>query len=69
MPSASPLFQNKHFDQPAVFNPENLLRETRRQKSLPSGNVPEICILDAGGDIVAHLLQNNQAERDPVWPC
>ncbi len=69
MPSESPLFQNKHFDRPAVFHPENLLRETRRQKSLPTGSVPRVCILDPDGDIVAHLLRNNQAERDPVWAC
>ena len=63
------MLQNKHFARPAVFQPENLLRETRRQKSLPSGSVPTVCVLDPDGDIVAHLLQNNQAERDPVWAC
>jgi uridine phosphorylase len=69
MTSESPLFQNKHFERPAVFQPENLLRETRRQKSLPSGSVPAVCVLDPDGDIVAHLLRRNQAERDPVWAC
>jgi uridine phosphorylase len=69
MPFESPLFQNKHFERPAIFQPGNLLRETRRQKSLPDGNVPELCILDPDGDIVAHLLRNNQAERDPGWAC
>ena len=69
MTSESPLFQNKHFARPAVFQPENLLRETRRQKSLPAGNVPKVCVLDPDGDIVAHLLRNNRAERDPVWAC
>jgi len=65
----SPLFQNKHFKRPAVFNPENLMRETWRQKSLRSGMVPPFCILDPDGDIVAHLLQNKRAERDPTWAC
>jgi uridine phosphorylase len=65
----SPLSQNKHFDRPAVFNPENLMRETRRQKSLPWGIVPPFCILDPDGDIVAHLLRNQEAERDPAWAC
>jgi uridine phosphorylase len=69
MTSESPLLQNKHFARPAVFQPENLLRETRRQKSLPSGSVPRVCILDPDGDIVAHLLKSQQAERDPVWAC
>jgi uridine phosphorylase len=65
----SPLLQNKHFGRPAVFNPENLLRETRRQKSLSTGTVPPFCVLDPDGDIVAHLLRTKQAERDPVWAC
>ncbi len=69
MTSESPLLQNKHFARPAVFQPENLLRETRRQKSLPSGSVPTVCVLDPDGDIVAHLLKIHQAERDPVWAC
>jgi uridine phosphorylase len=65
----SPLFQHKHFSDPAVFQPENLLRETRRQKSLPTGSVPPICVLDPDGDIVAHLLKTGQATRDPAWAC
>jgi len=69
MSPESPLLQNKHFERPAVFNPENLMRETRRQKSIPSGMVPAFCILDPDGDIVAHLLRNQQAERDPAWAC
>jgi len=69
MPTESPLCQNKHFERPAVFQPENLLRETRRQKSLPAGSIPKVCVLDPDGDIVAHLLQNRQAERAPAWAC
>jgi len=65
----SPLFQNKYFDRPAVFNPESLMRETRRQKSLPYGMVPPFCVLDPDGDMVAHLLRNQEAERDPAWAC
>ena len=69
MASESPLFQNKHFERPAVFHPENLLRETRRQKALPSGTVPPVCLLDPDGDMVAHLLRCQQAQRDPAWAC
>jgi uridine phosphorylase len=69
MSSESPLFRNKHFGRPAVFNPENLMRETRRQKSKPSGTVPPVCVLDPDGDIVAQLLRNGQAVRDPAWAC
>jgi uridine phosphorylase len=69
MASESPLFQRKHFADPAVFHPENLLREARRQKSLPDGSVPAVCVLDPDGDIVAHLLQTGRATRDPAWAC
>lgn len=69
MASESPLFQRKHFTDPAVFHPENLLREARRQKSLPDGSVPAVCVLDPDGDIVAHLLQTGRATRDPAWAC
>jgi hypothetical protein len=69
MSSESPLFQNKHFERPAVFNPESLMRETRRQKALPDGRVPQFCVLDPDGDIVAYLLRTKAAERDPAWAC
>jgi uridine phosphorylase len=67
--SEVPLLENKHFERPAVFRPENLLREARRQKSLPVADVPEVCILDPDGDIVGYLLRNNLAECDPGWAC
>ncbi len=64
-----PLLQNKHYEKAAVFAPESLLREARRQRSLPAGDTPEVCILDPDGDIVAHLLRNDLAERNPYWAC
>ena len=36
----------------SAVTPENLLREARRQKGLPSGDVPAACVLDPDGDIV-----------------
>jgi uridine phosphorylase len=65
----SPLLHHKHFETPTVFQVESMLRETRRQKSLPDGQVPEVCVLDPDGDIVAHLLRENRAERDETWAC
>lgn len=53
----------------SVFSPENLLREARRQKSLPNKSVPEICLLDPDGDIVRFLVSTNQASKDPSWAC
>ncbi len=64
-----PILSNKHHGTPSVFTPENLLREARRQKSLPMKNVPPICILDPDGDIVRWLVAEQRAERDPNWAC
>lgn len=69
MKSKPPLLQNKHYDKQAVFRPQNLLRETRRQKSLRTGDVPPVCVLDPDGDIVRYLLRNRLAERHPAWAC
>lgn len=59
----------KHHASPSVFRPENLLREARRQKALPPGTVPEICVLDPDGDIVRMLRRTGRAVRSPVWAC
>ncbi len=64
-----PILSNKHYDEPSVFQPENLLREARRQKSLAHGLVPPICVLDPDGDIVRSLVATRQAQRDPHWAC
>jgi uridine phosphorylase len=64
-----PLINNKYFRHPTVFTPESLLREARKQKSIPKGKVPEICILDPDGDIVRNLLNQNNARRNPFWAC
>jgi uridine phosphorylase len=69
MSPESPLLQNKHYQTAPVFSPANLLREARRQKSLPNGDVPRVCVLDPDGDIVAHLLREKLAKRNPYWAC
>ncbi|MCK9208943.1 MAG: nucleoside phosphorylase [Salinivirgaceae bacterium] len=63
------MLQIKDIEQPSVFTPENLLREARRQKNIPTGTIPEICVLDPDGDIVKYLLKTNQAELDKHWAC
>lgn len=55
------------YDEPSVFKPENLLREARRQKSLPECNIPLICILDPDGDIVEYLKQSGRASKNGCW--
>ena len=64
-----PLLHHKYFDHPTVFTPDSLLREAKRQKSLPVGKAPSICILDPDGDIVSNLLAKKRAKLNPHWPC
>jgi len=59
----------KKYDEPSVFTAENLLREARRQKLIPSGSVPKACLLDPDGDIVRCLLADNHAAKCPFWTC
>lgn len=68
-PNHPPILVHKHYDSASVFSPSNLLREARRQKGNPNGDVPEICILDPDGDIVRNLVATNRARSSPAWPC
>lgn len=63
-----PILKHKHYDQPSVFDPANLLREARRQKAIPSGSVPEVCVLDPDGDLFRHL-KTSGARFNPFWAC
>jgi len=67
--SLPPILGNKAYEHESVFKPENMLRETRRQKKIPEGKLPRICILDPDGDILNNLLANNNAEINPYWAC
>ncbi|MBA4056095.1 MAG: uridine phosphorylase, partial [Marivirga sp.] len=58
----------KSYNEPSVFKPENLLREGRRQKNVPEGDVPKICVLDPDGDIVRYLKKHS-AQLDKYWAC
>ncbi len=60
---------HKNYKEASVFTPENLLREARRQKNIDACNVPEVCVLDPDGDLVAYLLKTNQATINPCWAC
>jgi uridine phosphorylase len=64
-----PILSHKHYGAASAFKPESLLREARRQKSLPEALVPEICILDPDGDMVRHLCNAGLAVRHPGWAC
>lgn len=64
-----PISECKAHEEPTVFAPANMLREARRQKGLPEGSVPRVCILDPDGDIVEHLLETGRATPNPYWAC
>ena len=59
----------RDYASPSVFQPENLLREARRQKGIPDIDVPEICLLDPDGDIVRQLRSDGRARPSPGWAC
>jgi hypothetical protein len=44
------ILDNKSPSLPSVFRPTALLRKARRQKRLPTVDVPPVCILDPDGD-------------------
>lgn len=68
-PETTPLLRDKHYGAASVFRAENLLREARRQKHLPEGVIPEVCVLDPDGDLVRHLLRSGLGVKSPVWAC
>ena len=64
-----PLLRSKLYKRAAVFTPENLLREARRQKGIAKARVPEICVLDPDGDLVRHLRRTGAARLSTAWAC
>jgi uridine phosphorylase len=64
-----PILEHKNHAEPSAFTPDNLLREARRQRGLPPGTVPSICVLDPDGDIVRHARASDSAHRHPAWAC
>jgi hypothetical protein len=65
----APLLERADHSAPSVFRPENMLRGSRRQKGLRSGDVPAVCVLDPDGDIVDHVRKQRGAIRSPHWAC
>src|SRR2546421_630671 len=66
---AAPLFTPKDYEAPSMFTPQNLLREARRQKGLPPGTVPDVCVLDPDGDLVDHLRASDRLMPHLTWAC
>jgi uridine phosphorylase len=69
MTALPPNLPVKAYDQTSVFEPANLLREARRQKSLPDMAVPSLCLLDPDGDIATYLEDSGEGHRHPGWAC
>jgi purine-nucleoside phosphorylase len=63
------IFDNKYYNEPSVFLPENLLREARRQKNKKECDVPLICLLDPDGDLAEYLIKHNLATKNNCWAC
>ena len=68
-PEAAPLFASRDYEAPSMFTPQNLLREARRQKGLPLGTVPDVCVLDPDGDLVDHLRASDRLSPRHTWAC
>ena len=66
---ASSFLHRADYEEPSVFLPANMLREARRQRGLPTGMVPEVCLLDPDGDIVRYLIREGRAQRSASWAC
>jgi len=67
-PSVS-ILNHKSYSEASVFQPENLLRESRRQKDKRQGGVPSICVLDPDGDLVNHLRNKDKVAKSKCWAC
>jgi len=65
----APILEKKNPSSPSLFVPSALLREARRQKGLPTVNVPSVCILDPDGDLVRRLRCTGEARPFEGWPC
>ncbi len=64
-----PLLAPKQYGEASVFQPQNLLREGRRQRGLAESRVPEVCVLDPDGDVVRNLSTAGLASRHAGWAC
>ncbi len=67
--TADSLLDRTDFDEPSIFLAKNMLREARRQRGLPIGEVPDICLLDPDGDIVRYLIREERVQRSASWAC
>jgi len=67
--SQPPILRSKAYDRDSEFKPENMLRESRRQKNITDNKLPSICILDPDGDIVRNLVSSGRGHLNSSWAC
>lgn len=66
---STPILSLKNYAEASVFQPENLLREARRQKEIHHCEVPNVCLLDPDGDLVDYLKSKDKAAKSKCWAC
>jgi purine-nucleoside phosphorylase len=65
----APLLAEKDYAAPSVFEARAMMREAARQKGLKLAALPEICILDPDGDLLAYVQAAYGAVPVAHWPC
>ena len=60
---------NHALDEPSAFTPQSLMDSVRRARSVPEGQVPQLCILEFDGDFTDWLVEHGLAGKFPSWPC
>lgn len=69
MEDSTPPILDHAVDQPSSFTPENLIDDVRRQRQIPAGIVPPVCILEFDGDLTDWLVRDGMAEPFAPWAC
>lgn len=64
----SPLLEHP-LGEPTAFPPEDLIVAVRDQRSIPTGPIPAVCVLDFDGDLVDWLDATAAAKPEPHWAC
>lgn len=67
--SALSPFDNHFYNEPTVFRPEDVVEGARKQKHLPIGKLPAVCVLDFDGDLTDTLVDSDFAKPIPQWAC
>ncbi|MGD0499659.1 MAG: nucleoside phosphorylase [Bryobacteraceae bacterium] len=55
--------------QPSAFTAKNLIDDVRRNRQIPNGNVPPVCILEFDGDLTDWLVREGVAKPFRPWAC